>query len=122
MCDSNELENEIEWRDNKIADLEHEKDNLEIDLKELKDWRPMESAPKDGTRILAYGRGSIPATGDGDTSAQIYIVQWGTGTTYGDEQDCWVNDDNFYEIYVEALAWYPSPAPPDDLTVEAIAR
>ena len=118
MCDPNELENELEWRVNEIADLEHDKENLEFELKELKEWRPMESAPKDGTRILGYGRASIPATGDGDASAQIYIVQWDTDTLYGEESGSWVNSDGFYEIYVEALAWKPLPAPPVDLDVE----
>ena len=122
MCDSNELENEVEWRDNEIADLEHDKDNLEFELKELKEWRPMESAPKDGTRILGYGRASIPATGDVESSAQTYIVRWETGLTYGDKAGAWINDDGYYDLHVEPFAWYPIPTPPDDLDVEHLTR
>lgn len=72
----------------------------------------MESAPKDGSRILVYGRSQERATSDWISPEQAHIVQWETDTTYGEKSGCWANTDGYYEIYVEALAWLPIPEPP----------
>lgn len=79
------------------------------------EWQPIESAPKDGTRIIAYGPSVTHATGDWDSRPDAYIAQWETKTLYGDKSGCWVNIDGYHEIYIEALLWMPLPTLPNDL-------
>jgi hypothetical protein len=62
-------------------------------------WQPIETAPKDGTWILAFSRtGSIP-----------YVAQWKDdgwrNNHYGDREPYW----RFSVLDV----WMPLPEPPD---------
>lgn len=78
---------------------------LEAKIKELSEWRSMETAPKDGTRILAIGY----AYGD---KAQGYhtpvVTYWENG---------WVeeNDEND-ESYPYLTGWLPLPEAPQQKT------
>ena len=56
-------------------------------------WRPIESAPKDGTRFLAHN------------SRGISIVRWATGA------ECWIRAACGSE-YRGATHWRPLPTPP----------
>lgn len=64
-------------------------------------WQPIESAPKDGTRVLIYQGG------------HVYIAWW-------DEKDwtgVWVIfdcDDSFYSLTADhPTHWLPLPDPPE---------
>jgi len=75
------------------------------ELKELADrllWRPMETAPKDGSRILAYGDIGLQGT------AVVGIVKW---------IDIWsqwdANDDPEEGPWpCKLICWMPLPEPP----------
>lgn len=67
-------------------------------------WQPIETAPKDGTAILAFfpGRRGYVARQD---VATIHWVEWGGG--------CWNNTSSGHSIMVdEPTHWMPLPEPP----------
>lgn len=59
----------------------------------MTDWQPIETAPKDGTRIIVATTGRY----------------W-----YEKHKDGWMiaNCDEEYGMYVEATHWMPLPEPP----------
>lgn len=63
----------------------------------MRDWQLIETAPKDGTRIL-ISNGEI-----------IQIAKWG-----GKRPACWKNEYGSSIIWA-ALFWMPLPPCPDDL-------
>jgi hypothetical protein len=66
------------------------------------DWMPIETAPRDGTRILTW---------DG---IRVREVSW-WDAWYGDERiPGWMiaNSDEEYGHYVNATHWMPLPSPP----------
>ena len=68
----------------------------------MADWRPMESAPKDGTSILVE-----------DARGGVREVSW-FDSWYGDkESPGWMvaNCDEEYGGYIEAVNWMPMPKP-----------
>ena len=65
----------------------------------LPGWQPIETAPKDGTRILAYAPDSLL----GPTQAVIYWWE------LGDEIALWCGAD---ETPFRATHWMPLPEPP----------
>lgn len=67
------------------------------------DWRPIETAPKDGTEVLLYGR---PPHKDDLT---CYVGRWGTWDSAGGPSDCWISGGPHYR----PTHWMPLPAPPD---------
>ncbi len=72
------------------------------------EWRPMASAPKDGSRILA----AIRASEQGP--AEVDVVRWAKPEPAGDK--CWIaadSDPNCVIVYaeVELTYWMPLPAP-----------
>jgi hypothetical protein len=74
---------------------------------EPEQWRPMESAPQDGTRIIVVVRASEQGASDVD------VVRWAKPKSYGEY--CWVATDsdlNFAVIYDnwELAHWMPLPA------------
>jgi hypothetical protein len=78
---------------------------------EPEQWRSMESAPKDGTRIIVVIRASEQGASDVD------VVRWAKPKAHGEY--CWVATDselNFAIIYDEweVAHWMPLPswAPP----------
>ena len=70
------------------------------------EWQPTKSAPRDGTRILAF----VPHIGE------IIIVQWGFAEPGGEERQ-WTTDSegpgysSGFEDN-EIAAWMPLPQPP----------
>ena len=67
-------------------------------------WRPIETAPKDGTRILAYGKGPYGH------------VEWFT-SQWDKSQSCWVSEPNEATEYnyedCHPTHWMPLPPPPE---------
>lgn len=67
----------------------------------MTEWRPIESAPKDGTRILAYLGADY-----------IEIAYWRESPT----QSCWWIDAHAPPQWTwDIKAWMPLPAPPEDV-------
>ncbi len=71
------------------------------------EWRPIASAPKDGTRVLAVVR----ATEQGP--AEVDVVRWGRPTPHGEE--CWVASDSNHDCVIvyaetELVFWMPLPS------------
>ena len=58
------------------------------------DWQPIETAPKDGSRVLVV------------SGEEYHVASWHGDNGYGLE---WFND----EIMVPATHWMPLPSPPE---------
>lgn len=84
----------------------------------MTDLRPMETAPRDGTRFLAFSR----------AFGQWHVVQWGhaqpfgTGGAWGLEEEIvgWVTDawggnpdNHHFDEPGELLCWTPLPEIPE---------
>jgi hypothetical protein len=74
---------------------------------EPEQWRPIESAPKDGTRIIVVIRASEQGTSDVD------VVRWAKPKSHSEY--CWVATDSdlsFAVIYDdwEVSHWMPLPS------------
>jgi hypothetical protein len=59
-------------------------------------WQPIDTAPRDGTRILAWFPPNVQAL-DGDMA----IVQWYAGSWYSG-------------FFVDPTMWQPLPPPPQE--------
>lgn len=75
---------------------------------EFGDWRPMASAPKDGSRVLV----AIRATEQG--AAEVDVARWAKPDRAGEE--CWIaadSDPGAVVVYAEGelLSWMPMPTP-----------
>ena len=68
-------------------------------------WQPIETAPKDGTRILVF-TGPHPLVKGGQS--RVSIAHW--GFVY-DSEDGWVRD-NIGTFEEPVLFWQPLPTPP----------
>jgi len=76
-------------------------------------WNPIETAPKDGTFILAVVKGFTPA-----------VAQWTEDFRPGGEftflePGMFAEDDHWDQMLAETIAWKPThwlplPAPPED--------
>lgn len=71
-------------------------------------WRPMESAPKDGTRVLVEVRASEQGP------AEVDVARWAKTDRSG--EGSWIaadSDPGCIIVYAEAelLGWMPLPAP-----------
>lgn len=64
------------------------------ELEAAQAWRPIETAPKDGTRILAYGGWGIA------------IIWWSSWLEWYDGEGA----------HLEPTHWQPLPSPPGDRT------
>jgi len=72
------------------------------------EWRPMASAPKDGSRVLV----AIRATEQG--AAEVDVARWAKPDRSGEE--CWIaadSDPGCVIVYAEAelISWMPMPTP-----------
>jgi hypothetical protein len=76
-------------------------------MPEREQWRPMTTAPKDGTRIIVVIRASEQGSSD------IDVVRWAKPKSHGEY--CWTSvdsDQNCAVIYDEweVAHWMPLPA------------
>ena len=67
------------------------------------DWQPIESAPRDGTRILA----------NDDDGCNSYIVWWCDG---------WCDDDYSATVRPRPVLWHPLPTDPPRYTLTQAGR
>lgn len=78
-------------------------------------WKPIETAPKDGSWILLCG-GSINYGWVGDGEPSCVSGQWTTwlngATASGHWQFAWY-DGGFYGEYENPTHWAPLPPPPE---------
>lgn len=80
----------------------------------MSNWRPIETAPKDGTWVLLFG-GRISYGWDGDEPPAVVSAQW-TGYLNGSIaeprwQFAWY-DGGYYGTYDGPTHWMPMPEPP----------
>jgi hypothetical protein len=89
----------------KIAEQAVTIERLSAEL-ERRQWQPIETAPRDGTNILAIVSGNHPDSGEAFTPEVVFwrIDQWWN--------DCWGYDSTDYE----PTHWMPLPEPPAALT------
>ncbi|HEV7352544.1 MAG TPA: DUF551 domain-containing protein [Brevundimonas sp.] len=71
----------------------------------MSEWKPIESAPKDGTAVLVFGRGTF------SQSPFMGVREWGAfgwqePNVSGREYDDWLAD--------EATHWTELPSPPGE--------
>ena len=69
------------------------------------EWLPIETAPKDGTKILLYGLcwGEIEY---GRDAPDIVVGEYNNGHFVLSEGECYI-------VYVKATHWMPLPPPPE---------
>jgi hypothetical protein len=83
----------------RLRELEQQRDAALERVRELTEWRPMETAPRDGTAILlveSFGESRVIARWVDETWASVCAY---SGTFYTD-------DDDFYH------GWLPLPPTP----------
>lgn len=77
----------------------------------MSEWRTIDSAPRDGTRVLVYGKPE-PLRMDGET-----LVEWnitGVHAAYWDACDgafC-LDGGSWLGPFIEPTHWQPLPEPP----------
>jgi hypothetical protein len=68
-------------------------------------WQPIETAPKDGTRVLIYGYWDGELS-DLDEEPEVWKARFSLGTW-------WVDSDQYYVArVVNPTHWMPLPKPP----------
>ena len=83
-------------------------------VEKMTEWQPIETAPKNGTRILVYYNGPTfkGRWHEGNISG-VGEVEWWEGW-YNEKINGWMiaNCDEEYGYFVEATHWMPLPEPP----------
>lgn len=80
-------------------------------------WKPIESAPKDGTWIVAITPESIE---DGRPSPFVFTTRWiETKVAYWEQEDAdtqkrVIKDESHWADYESPTHWMPLPDPPTD--------
>jgi hypothetical protein len=69
-------------------------------------WQPIETAPKDGTRVLAYWPG-----GD-NKNAAVQVESWFGPWGMGSAKLAWQNAFEWADGYNGPTHWLPLPEPP----------
>jgi hypothetical protein len=80
------------------------------------DWQPIETAPKDGTRVLVWGE---PSGHEGEDEHRVVSAWWGR-LVAGQQEDengegwrfCSFDGGYYGEVY-DATHWMPLPEPPE---------
>ena len=81
------------------------------------EWKPIETAPRDGTRIIVYSTYSTESgVGGGMDGPWVGEVFWQDGW-YNEDKSGWMiaNCDEEYGCFVVATHWMPLPPPPEYL-------
>ena len=77
----------------------------------MSDWQPIETAPRDGTRVLLW----FPFTLTVEVPGIAWIGLWAQRET--DEADgnvCWIEPEHRDECLGEPTHWMPLPEPPKE--------
>lgn len=78
-------------------------------------WRPIETAPKDGTWVLVTWAENAGSSGDDEGSQPAVVAQWTTlcngMTVKGHWQFAWFDGGYYGHIY-QPTHWMPLPPPP----------
>ncbi len=80
----------------------------------MMEWQPIETAPKDGTKVLVYVRGdSLYPTAASYKSAAYFEKEYGD-PDYMEEGWYWAfgYPSDFHEEVIEPTHWMPLPPPP----------
>ncbi len=106
---------DVSARDAAIARLEAEVERLEAEVKRLRKQhtvRPMETAPRDGTRIMAYW--PYPLDSEPSDAAGWVTTWW--GRTRDQLSDGWENcwEWECPEGEYEPIRWLPHPEAEED--------
>ena len=82
----------------------------------MNEWQPIETAPKDGTRVLLFGGEQEVWKSQRDSKAGPMVVGWADGTEYGEQ--AWrfcTYDSGFYgRLDTQPTHWMPLPEPPKE--------
>ena len=82
----------------------------------MSDWRPIETAPRDGTAFLAYGvhNTSPPDAQRGVKPGDHWwaIILFDVWRKRSDGGDCWVFSKDGKYTWSEPTHWMPLPEPP----------
>lgn len=76
----------------------------------MSEWLPIESAPKDGSRVLVYGQWAGETNGLQD-GKDVYVAEFSGRSDYHDFWWSCVGTDG-YAAWVKPTHWMPLPAPP----------
>ena len=68
-------------------------------------WQPIATAPKDGTRLLLFGRYAYSRPGD---ELFHYVGYWGTWDNAGGSFETWISAGPLFA----PTHWMPLPDPP----------
>lgn len=84
----------------------------------MSEWKPIESAPKDGTVVLLYGFCAGEISGPSkEPNIAIGYCRSSVSTDYAGYQWSLVGTD-YYATWMKATHWMPLPAPPTSATSE----
>jgi len=114
-------------RENKMRRMADQMANTTVDyalvkanktIKELQDklkqyeWQPMETAPKDGTKVLLIEKATDYQSEDEDEYDYIFTGFYHPGGEYGKPHwECWE-----YEAFPHnPIGWMPLPKPPEEI-------
>jgi hypothetical protein len=81
---------------------------------QMMEWQPIESAPKDGTKILAYGGTQDSAENDDGEAVDYAVIFW-AGFTACPYQTGWRfcnYDSGYYGEWCNPTHWMPLPEKP----------
>jgi hypothetical protein len=70
-------------------------------------WQPIETAPKDGTRIIGYGTITREITGSVH-GPEIAVIQW---INDGLNEEWQIAEAEYYSPSMNATHWMPLPPP-----------
>ena len=75
-------------------------------------WFPIETAPKDGTRILAFGYWTGEVNGPDEQPTEC-IIYWRNGRTDYPGYEWYVDNTDGYAAWMKPTHWMPLPEPPE---------
>ena len=81
-------------------------------MADASDWRPIETAPRDGTEIVAYLGGSSMANIE-DPDNRFRVLRWSTHYSIFGLGGCWTDGLCTLGDRIDVTHWMPLPEPPE---------